>query len=73
MADPDENVFRYLSHEPAPNELGIPPDTKLPLDLRTTVEIMEERREWLANSKTCPCCGGKGRVAIEQGASTRDK
>lgn len=58
----DENRFRYLSHEPAPHELGIPDGYSEPFDMRTTRERIAERQKWLAETECCPNCRGLGRV-----------
>ena len=55
-----DNVFRYLSDEPL---AVLPEGLKMPLELRTTVEMMADRDRWLENSHQCPTCDGRGRVA----------
>jgi hypothetical protein len=56
-----DDRFRYLSPDTPPRFLKDP--TRF-LEMRTTAEMISDRKKWIENSRTCECCDGKGRVPL---------
>jgi hypothetical protein len=55
-----EGRFDKLSNEPP---AIIPLGYRMPLEVRTTRELIAEREEWLQATDRCPTCKGHGRIA----------